>query len=137
MDEATIKRKHIAGEPYVALIGLTSTPFCLIEVTPNQGMIGVGFLDQQQREDLTYPFQKTTDDQIFLNMATHREFETDTNKVTNGTCYIFSEGGNVVIRKEAFSPPVVEEATSILEPRNNYEKYPSFGDYSRLIVVDR
>ena len=61
-------------------------------------------------------------------MATHREFEIDTNKVTNGTCYIFSEDGNVIIRKEAFNPHIVEESTSTFEARNNYEKYPSFGD---------
>jgi len=70
-------------------------------------------------------------------MATHREFEIDTNKVTNGTCYIFSEDGNVIIRKEAFSPHIVEEATSTFDARNNYENHPSFGDYSRLIVADR
>jgi hypothetical protein len=137
MDEVTARKKHISGEPYVALIGSTSTPLCFIEVIPNKEMIGVGFLDQQQREYLTYQFQTKTDNQIFLNMATHREFETDTNKVTNGTCYIFSEDGNVIIRKEKFSPHIVEEATSKFEARNNYEKYPSFGDYSRLIVADR
>ena len=70
-------------------------------------------------------------------MAIHREFETDTEKVTNGTCYLFNENGNVLVRKETFTPHSIEEMTSTFEPRNNFEKYPSFGDYSRLIVADR
>jgi hypothetical protein len=137
MDEFTARQTHTAGEPYVALIGSDTSPHCFVEILPDKEMIGVGFLDQHQREYLTYQFHTKQNNQLFLSMATHREFEDDTSKIKNGTCYIFHEDGNVIIRKETFDPHITEETTARFEAKNNYENMPTFGDYSRLIVADR
>ncbi len=137
MDEALAHSRHLSGEPYTALIGSESAPSCFVELSMDKGMVGVGFLDKNCREYLTYQFQVIDADNLFLTMATHREFEADGDEIIGGESYIFNERGDLVIRREKFNPHELEEARSSFEPSRNYEKIPKFGFYSNVIKADR
>lgn len=137
MDENLAHSKHLSGESYTALIGSDSSPSCFVELSLDRGMVGVGFFDKKCREHLTYQFQVANADDLFLTMAVHREFEGDGDEVVGGTCYIFTEKGDLVIRREKFHPHEFEEAKSSFEPARNYEKIPKFGCYSDVTRIDR
>lgn len=137
MDEATAHSRHLSGESYTAFIGSDTNPSCFVEFLISKGMVGVGFLDNRCREYLTYQFQSVGADSLFLTMATHREFEGEGDRVVSGASYIFSEAGELVIRREKFEPHVLEEARSSFDPSKNYEKIPVFGDYSSVTKIDR
>jgi hypothetical protein len=129
--------RHSSGESYTVLIGSESKPSCFVEVLLGKGMVGVGFLDDRCREYLTYQFQCVSTDRLFLSMATHREFCGDEERILGGTSYIFSESGDLIIRREKFNPHSLEEAKSSFDPSGNYEDVPDFGCYSSLIKADR
>ncbi|WP_122385338.1 lytic transglycosylase [Pseudomonas savastanoi] len=136
MDEATANALHLAKKPYTALIGSDSKPACFVEMILDKNMVGVGFLDDHQREYLTYQFQCLDSETLFLTMAIHREFD-DAGKISVGTSYIFKESGELLIRREQLNPHKLEEAKSHFEPKDNYEKIPEFGDYSNVTKVNR
>lgn len=136
ISEEAAKVRHVAGKPYVALIGSNATPSCFVEVLLDKDMVGVGYLDEKGREYLTYQFQCMDSERLFLTMATYREFSAD-GKVSVGTSYIFNKEGGLVIRCEKFNPHEVEEANANFDPTGNYEKIPAFGDYSGVIRKDR
>ncbi|NWA83736.1 lytic transglycosylase [Pseudomonas sp. D2002] len=137
MDEALAHSRHLSGESYTALIGSDSAPSCFVELSIDRGMVSVGFLDKKCREYLSYQFQVIDADNLFLTMATHREFQGDGDEVIGGECYIFNEEGGLVIRREKFNPHELEEARSSFEPSRNYEKIPKFGCYSDVTKADR
>ena len=137
MDEALALSRHLSGESYTALIGSASAPSCFVEFSIGKGMVGVGFLDKKCREYLTYQFQVIDADNLFLTMATHREFEGEGDEVVGGECYIFNKEGDLVIRRERFNPHELEEARSSFEPSRNYEKFPKFGCYSDVAKAER
>lgn len=137
MDEALALSRHLSGESYTALIGSASAPSCFVEFSIDNGMVGVGFLDEKCREYLTYQFQAVDADNLFLTMAIYREFEGGGDEVVSGECYIFNEGGELVVRRERFNPHELEEARSSFDPSRNYEKIPKFGCYSDLVKIDR
>ncbi|WP_067436681.1 lytic transglycosylase [Duffyella gerundensis] len=137
MDQSLAHSRHLSGESYTALIGSDSMPSCFVEFFIDKGMVGVGFLDKKCREYLTYQFLVTDADNLFLTMATHREFDGDKDEVIGGEFYIFNEEGGLFIRREKFNPYKIEETKSSFEPFRNYEKIPKFGCYSNVIKADR
>ena len=135
MDTSIARARHQAGAPYAVLIGSATTPSCFIEMLMDKRMVGVGFLDDEGREYLTYQFHYLNGEQLFLTMATHREFEAA--KVILGTTYIFNQQGTLVIRREHLNPYRLEETQSTFDPTGNYEPAPAFGDYSTLMKINR
>ena len=126
---------HLSGQPYTALIGSAEKPYCFVDVTDT--VIGVGFLDGHLRESLTYAFKEVEPGKLFLSMATHREFEAETDKVASGATYTFSQDGTVQIRREFFNPHRAETATSSFDPAPNFSVRPEFGQYDDVIRVER
>lgn len=136
-DEAAARAKHESGASYTVLIGSATKPTCFLELIIDKGMVGVGFLDEHLREYMTYQFQRVEDGRLFLSMVTHRDFVDGGDKVKEGTTYFFDQGGELVIRRQAFSPHSIEKAVSSFDPVNNYEAFPEFGEYLELIKVER
>lgn len=126
---------HRGKQPYTALVGSAEKPYCFVDVADK--VIGVGFLDSLLRESLTYAFKEVEAGKFFLSMATHREFEAETDKVANGVTYTFGQDGTVQIRREFFNPHRVETATSSFDPAPNYSVRPEFGQYDDVIRVER
>lgn len=127
---------HESGELYCALIGSPTTPICFLEV--KRGFVGVGFLDEKLREVLSYSFQEGEPSKLFLSMATHREFESNSDTVLKGTSYIFSLDGKPITRREEFSPShKLDSAESTTDISDNWEPFPKFGSYSHLARAER
>jgi len=129
------EKAHKNRQPYGVLIGDPKAPVCFLEV--NNDFVGVGFLDEKLRENLTYQFQEIEPGQLFLTMATYREFEGDTDQVTSGTSYYFSVNGSIKIEREKFDPHKLEVSENKGDVSGNYEKYPDFGGYDSLIRSER
>ena len=126
---------HRNRQTYTALVGSAERPRCFLDVADK--VIAVGFLDSLLRESLTYAFKEVEAGKLFLTMAVHREFETDTDQVTVGITYTFDQTGVVQIRREVFNPHRVESATSTFDPTTNDVVWPAFGTYDDLVRVER
>jgi len=85
--EEQARDKHNKGQFYTVLLESAASPSCFLEIA--EKIVGVGFLDRYLREYLSYDFQEIEPGKFFLTMATHREYEGDTDKVTKGISYIF------------------------------------------------
>lgn len=86
---------------------------------------------------MTYAFQEVEAGKLFLSMATHREFEGETDKVISGISYIFKQDGTVQIRREFFNPHRFETATTSSDVSTNYSEIPEFGEYGDFIKIER
>jgi hypothetical protein len=128
---------HSSGGSYTALVGGEDYPACFVECLLDKKMIAVGFLDVKGREYLAYQFRILSETQLFLNMATYREFDAGSDRVLSGESYIFKESGELYIRRTHMSPRTFEESQSSFEPAGNYEAFPAFGDYSNLTKIER
>jgi len=133
--EEKAEAAHRNRQPYTALVGSTERPYCFVVVADK--VIGVGFLDAQRRESLTYAFKAVEPGKLFLTMAVHREFETGTDKVSTGVTYTFDQHGTVQIRRESFTPHQVETAISSFDPAPGFAACPAFGQYDDLIRIER
>lgn len=133
--EEQARKAYSSKQTYTALIDSAERPYCFLEIA--DGVVCVGFLDEFLRESLTYAFQETAPGILFLSMATHREFESDTDKVAGGTTYMFETDGSIIIRREYFNPHRVETAESKADVSKNYSPSPEFGEYDDLIRADR
>jgi hypothetical protein len=134
--EADARERHSAEEPYCVLVGDPDRPLCFLDLAKRS--VGVGFLDEHLRERLSYSFQETQPGRLFLSMATWREFEGQSDKVINGTTYIFKPTGAVHIRRESFIPAHAMEITDkVTSVEANWDEYPEFGSYGSLIRSER
>ncbi len=70
-------------------------------------------------------------------MATHREFEGETDKIASGISYIFKQDGTVQMRREFFSPYRLEVSTTSSDVSANYSLMPEFGEYDDFIKIER
>lgn len=129
-DEA--RRLHEEARPYCVLVGSAGRPTHFIEIAND--LVGVGFLDEQLREYMTYRFQGVEPGKIFLTMVTRRVFEGQSDAVANETSQTFNINGSVTIKRESFSPEyALEESKSTSTLKGNWENYPEFGKYEAVI----
>jgi hypothetical protein len=136
LTHAQARALHDAGALYCALIGDPQRPNCFLEL--GRGFAGVGFLDERLREVLSYQFQVRAPGRLFLSMATWREFDGTSDAVRQGTTHVFQEDGRVAIRRETFLPAhAAETAEGRVDVGGHWEDAPRFGDYDRLVRVER
>jgi hypothetical protein len=134
-DEDRAKKCHENRQLYVALLGQGSSPTHFVEV--NNNYIGVGFLDSSLREYLSYTFDEVQPGRVFLNEATHREFENGSDKVKKGTTYIFKQDGSVTIISEDFPTNIRSVKETQADISGNWDSYPQFGEYQSLVRENR
>ena len=120
---------------FAAIVGPLEKPSAFLEF--NKDYIGVEFLDKLLREYLSYSFQELRPGRLFLSMATHREFDGDSDKVKKGTTYIFKQNGNVTIRNAEFPGDGYTKHETTADVSGNWENYPAFGEYDSLLRTDR
>lgn len=134
-DEHKARTAHEQRKPYVAVLENSGGIHCFIEA--NNDYIGAGFLDSTLREFLSYQFQEVEPGRLFLTMATHREFDGETDQVKFGTTYHFKPNGSVTIETEDFVTTNLATKEMEVEVNGNWETYPNFGDYRSLTRIDR
>ena len=134
-DEPKARIAHGQRQPYAAVIEDDGSIRCFIEA--NNNYIGVGFLDNVMREFLSYQFQEVEPERLFLTMATHREFDGETDRVRCGTTYYFKPDGRVTVETEDFASAHLATKEMQADVSGNWEAYPTFGDYRSLARADR
>jgi hypothetical protein len=134
-DEEAAREAHDERRPYTVLAGEPESPTSFVEV--NNDYIGVGFLDAELREYLSYQFQELEPGKLFLTMATHRDFQEGNDVVASGTTYIFKPEGVIDIEDEDFLAGTKSTRQTEADVSGNWEPYPSFGEYSSLLRVER
>lgn len=72
---------------------------------------------------------------LFLSMAVSREFEGNTDEAVSGTLYLFSEDGKATIETKNYRKSRLYETEA--DVSGNYEMYPEFSQYERLIRAER
>lgn len=132
-EQARAARK--AKQHYTVLVDSIDRPYCFLDITDKA--VGVGFLDIHLREYLTYGFQEVASDSLFLTVATHRQFEGDTDTVNSGTSYVFGRDGTVEIKREFFNPHRLEAANKTADVSANYCASTEFGEYDEFIKIGR
>ena len=98
----------------------------------------VNFLDRYSRKYLSHQFKEVEVGKLFLQLAVERKFDGDTDKVIFGREFTFKPEGVVHVREVTYFPERKAEEYDIhVDVTGCYEKYPDFGDYDRLIVLER
>lgn len=133
--EEQAKFAHINKQSYTVLVDSIDRPYCFIDVADK--LVGVGFLDEHLRESLTYAFQAVAPGQLFLTMATHREFDGDMDRVISGISYIFAQDGSVQMRREFFDPHKLETSATSSDVSTNFALTPEFGEYDEFVKIER
>ena len=134
-EETEARRAHTDRQSYTAVIGGLERPTHIIDV--NDNFVGVDFLDDKLREALSYHFKEVEPGKLFLSMAVYRQFEGDSERVIEGTCYIFKRSGKIIVRNESFDPHTMEESERTVDVSANYDVYPDFGAYESVCTVER
>jgi hypothetical protein len=132
-DETRARKAREARQHYFALLG--EGPYCFVEVV--KSCVGVGFLDALLREHLSYTFQGRESGQMFLSMATRRQFEGDSDTVKSGTTYYFKPDGTSSIEWENCVPHDRSFVETMCNVEGNWEPYPEFGDYESITRESR
>jgi hypothetical protein len=134
-DESQAADAHAKRKPYAAAI--RNEDGCVTVVDARDDYYGVDFLDAIGREYLSYQFQELEPGRLFLTMATHREFDGETDRVSYGTTYYFKPDGSVTVETEDFATANLATKEMKVDVNGNWETYPNFGDYGSLTRVDR
>lgn len=133
--EERARSAYTSKRLYTVLNGSPDTPSCFLEI--NEKFVGVGFLDNRLREFLYYAFKEVKPGGLFLNTATYRTFEGDSDAVAAGATYIFDRYGTVKIQRQSFNPHRLEVSELTVDVAVNYATWPEFGEYDELVKVER
>ena len=99
--------------------------------------VTVYFVDELLRCYLEYDFQEKQPGKLFLTHALFREFADETDEVVGAKTFAFKEDGTILMEDQDLSNDQVEERVATFSVAENWEEYPSFGEYSRLCNEER
>jgi hypothetical protein len=133
--ESQAAEAHAKRVPYAVAIRKDNGNITVVDARGDY--FGVDFLDVFGRDFICYQFQEIEAGRLFLTMATHREFEDNTDRVKLGTSYIFKPNGMVIVETEDFSSSHITKKQIQVDVNGNWELYPNFGDYRSLTRVER
>ncbi len=127
------QKRHKAQKAYSVVLSEDKRILYVLDVVKN--CVIVNFMNESVTPYLIYDFQLREDGRVFLKGAIFNEF---TNGIKIGfTIYNFHENGYVVMAKHDLLKNTFEERNGKYNVDCNWDVYPSFGDYSTLLRVDR
>src|SRR5262249_9719501 len=103
----------------------------------NGDWVSVYFMDERRRCYLQYGFQEKQPGKLFLASALFREFAANTYEVIDAKSFAFREDGRTVIEERNLVNDIVEEREATFSVEENWDAYPSFGDYASLCREQR
>lgn len=106
----------------------------------NNGYFNIGFIDIKSRVYLTYTFKRTEDKKkLFFVKAQYWEYSDDQNSKVKTEIFVFTENGDVKIKKANVITRESIQLTSKepIDVSGFYEDFPEFGEYDRLVRKDR
>jgi hypothetical protein len=137
LSEIEARRRHEEGKWYTVLVGTIENPTCFIEIVGENGYIGVNFLDDRLRDYLIYDFQRGADGLLFLSGVDHRKFLGETDGLTAVEQCRFKRDRQVIVTLTSFENNTCDTGAKEADVTANYEGWPEFGEYARLIVRER
>lgn len=126
---------------YYVTIYKNDSPFCFLEI--NKGFYRVCFLDEYARKYLSYDFTDNfvniKPDKLFLSHVVIWGFDRNTDKVIKTTSYSFNPNGvlRITERNLLTNEQIDREAQNKIDTTANWEDYPEFGEYDKLIQIER
>jgi hypothetical protein len=125
-------------EEHVALVLRARQPHAA--VWSRDDLIFVSFYDALVREYLRYEFMERMPGRMFLELASHVEFDGETRDIAKEEIYLFTPSGEMIIRERTASkaePDTESVADDKVDVSGNWEPYPAFGEYAGLLRIDR
>lgn len=133
LDVKTAKQNHLKGEGYTAVLSRDGIIEYIIEISEKD--IFVRFMNENKERYLTYAFNRKSKKDIFLNAAYFYNYNDAIQ--TEMMVFSFNEEGELYMEKRNLINGDVETRESIVDVSCNWEKYPEFGEYSGLAVLER
>ena len=134
--EEEARSHHEKRELYFATLYEDDDPYCFLEI--NNDFFSVSFLDEHNREYLSYEFNEYEPGKLFLVEAQHWEYDGDTDTKLHTELYRFNQTGKVRLRKVDLKTNEMNLSESDgVDVSKNYEDYPEFGEYEKVIVKER
>jgi hypothetical protein len=136
--KSELENLHNERKPYVLCMGNDKDhPYCFIEI--NNDAMYVGFLDEMKREYLGYAFEEKKPGKLFLTEAIYWEFYGDTDDRKQKTKYFFNPNGSLQIHQidSKTNEGEILTAKNPVDVSANWEDYPEFGHYEKLIKKER
>lgn len=137
LTEEQARARHRSGKWYTVLLGSTECPSCFIEVVGENGYVGVNFLDEHLRNYLIYDFQQIGPGRLFNSIGTFRTFVDNSDKVAMVETYRFERDGRLTVTRTDLLTDESEVGSREIDVTPNFEAWPEFGQYERLLIQDR
>lgn len=132
---------HVNELIYFVTVFREDLPYCFLDI--NRGFFRVSFLDEFRRKYLSYDFtdnfKEINSNRLFLSHVVFWEFEKNTDKIVKTTSYVFNPNGSLHIteRDSIKMEQTDKEAQQKIDVSANWEDYPDFGKYEKLIRIER
>lgn len=133
LDSDVAYKRHCDGQRYTAVLSENGIVNYVIEV--DEGGVIVRFMNNDTQTYLLYGFRRKNEDDIFMNTVYYYEYQDG--KQTEHMIFNFKENGELYMEKRNMITGDVDARESIVDVTCNWEKFPHFGDYSKLIVLER
>ncbi|MDR2917737.1 MAG: hypothetical protein LBV72_00015 [Tannerella sp.] len=139
--EEVAKKNHEEGLHYEVTILAEEKPISFLEIVHENNYIGVTFLDEVGRKYLKYQFKEVEPlKKLFLHEVWYYNYlSEDAINEDYRIHFAFDQEGNASYRKydEINEKTLDYESKEPLDVSGLYEDYPEFGNYERLIKVER
>jgi hypothetical protein len=137
LTEAQARASHESGKWYTVLVGDALRPSAFIEVVGENKYVGVNFLDEYLRDYLIYNFQRDASGLLFMTSGTFRRYETESDTLIAVEEYRFKPVGQLTVTRTDLRTNTQEVGSKEIDVTPNYESWPEFGRYERLLVHER
>lgn len=135
MSSQSARRRHDSRKPYVALLGGADRPEYVVDIA--DVWVSVDFLDDHLRKYLSYSFKEMQPGRLFLKGAYSWQYEGDSDSESSTRILNFEEDGRTVVAEQNAATGDVREYELTGSVDENWETYPSFGEYSSLLRKER
>ena len=138
LDAEAARERHERGRLYAAILGDPERPWAHLDVRLEVGYVGVEFLDEQLREDLSYTFSRAPDSEgdLFLEQATWRSYDSSGDRFS-AEHYIFEPPNLAHVAKLDYVADEQETSDVETDLAQNWEPVPAFGEYESIARRER
>lgn len=132
LNEETARSSHLKGEEYTAVLKQNDIFSHIIEISKKD--VFVHFMDDNGMNYITYAFHKE-EERLFMNAAYYHNYENE--KEIELMVFSFKKDGELCMEKRNLISGEVDEREAVVDVSCNWDVFPEFGNYSRLLVLER
>lgn len=132
MNEETARKNHSKNKDYTVVLKQNDKVSYVVEMTRND--VFVHFMNDNEVQYLIYDFHKEND-RLFLNAVYYYNYQGE--KESELMIFGFEKSGELYMEKRDLLTGEIEEREAVVDVSCNWEDFPKFGDYSRLLILER